>query len=347
MLQISILLATVLSANLAMTPAAWAQQGVKKPDPARPEAQKQEPVHRAPDEKPSAEELEAVQAWRELQGKFEGPKERTRKSFEKYMDQLFSSMTAFVKKYAGTAAALEARHEMALMEIHARQNVERGLKLMAGIYQDSKIYKGVCPDGMRLDVKNYLFVYALALSDQDRYDMAEKLLEPLAKVQSVEGDQARNLLSRIRMGKNLRVGKPLPDFTGWRLHTGEKFSLSEFKGQVVLVQFWATWSRPSVQEMPFVVESYQALREQGFNIIGIALDDDRQEGRQRLLTFTQEQKMVWPQLYDGKAWESALAKQFQIRSIPASFLVDRKGIIRQRDLRGRELMDAVKALLAE
>jgi peroxiredoxin len=357
MLQISILLATVLSANLTLAPAVWAQQEdpgenparqeTEPQEPAESEARKQDPAHPAQEGKPSAEEIKAVEAWRELQGKFEGPAERTRKSFEKYMDQLFTAMTAFAKEFDGTAASLEARHEMALMEIHARQNVDRGLQLMAGIFEDCKKYKGVSPEGMRLDVKHYLFVYALALSDQDRYDQAEKLLEPLAKVQSVEGDQARGLLSRIKMGRNLRIGRPMPDFTGWRLRNGKKFSLSEFKGQVVLVQFWATWSRPCMQEMPFIIESYQALHDLGFNIIGIALDDDRREGRQRLQTYTLEQKMIWPQLYDGKAWESALAQQFQIRSIPASFLLDRKGIIRQRDLRGREMMDAVKALLAE
>ena len=94
----------------------------------------------------------------------------------------------------------------------------------------------------------------------------------------------------------------------------------DYKGKVVLLDFWATWCGPCVAEIPNVVANYEKYHEKGFEILGISLDNANAE--EKLASFTKDKKMPWPQVYDGKGWGAAIGKTYGIDSIPAVFLVD-------------------------
>jgi hypothetical protein len=97
-----------------------------------------------------------------------------------------------------------------------------------------------------------------------------------------------------------------------------------------------------VQEVPNVVKTYQALHPKGFEIVGISFD----QSKKSLESFTKEKEMTWPQYFDGKGWGNKFGIQFDITGIPAMWLVDKKGVL--RDLDGRDgLEEKVKKLLAE
>lgn len=122
--------------------------------------------------------------------------------------------------------------------------------------------------------------------------------------------------------------------------TGEPISLEKYRGQIVLLDFWATWCQPCIAEMPFVKSTYQKYKNQNFEIIGISLDRDFNQ----LTTYLETKGITWPQYYDNGGQISDL---YQVEAIPTTYLIDSKGIIRYANLRGNALENAVRQLVLE
>jgi peroxiredoxin len=155
-------------------------------------------------------------------------------------------------------------------------------------------------------------------------------------------DDALAMVEKMERSAGLAVGKKFPDFQETDTQ-GKPLSLSRFKGKVVLVDFWATWCGPCRVELPNVLSTYNKYHSKGFDIIGISLD----QSREQLDSFVASNKMPWPQYFDGKGWQNKLAQHYGIMGIPATYLVDGQGTIIARDLRGPELEKAVAAALAK
>jgi peroxiredoxin len=140
----------------------------------------------------------------------------------------------------------------------------------------------------------------------------------------------------------LAEGTKFPDFDV-KDTAGKPLSIANYKGKVVLLDFWATWCPPCVRELPNVIKTYEAYHKQGFEVIGISLDKEEP----KLESFTKEKNMTWVQYFDGLVWENKLAVQYGINSIPATFLLDGQGTIIGKDLRGEALKQAVAKALAK
>jgi len=124
---------------------------------------------------------------------------------------------------------------------------------------------------------------------------------------------------------------------------GTEVDLARLRGKVVLVDFWATWCGPCRMEMPNVVATYNRLHKDGFEIVGISLD----QNKDRLIGYAKQAGISWPQYFDGKGWQNDISSKYGVNSIPSAWLVDKKGFVRSTDARGGDLTDQVKALLAE
>ncbi len=124
---------------------------------------------------------------------------------------------------------------------------------------------------------------------------------------------------------------------------GKDVDLANLRGKVVLVDFWASWCAPCIAEMPNVVSAYKKLHDKGFEIIGISLDQDKAKMEGAL----KKHEMTWTQYFDGAGWENKISKSFGITSIPATWLIDKKGMLRETSLRGDALAAGVEKLLAE
>ncbi len=143
----------------------------------------------------------------------------------------------------------------------------------------------------------------------------------------------------------LAVGTAFPDFSVKDL-AGKPLSVANYKGKVVLVDFWATWCGPCVQEMPNVIAAYGKYHDKGFEIIGVSLDDDADKGRDKLTAFITQNKMPWVQYYDGKHWQTDLAVKYGVHQIPTSYLLDGTGKIIALSPRGPDLAPAIEKALA-
>ncbi len=126
---------------------------------------------------------------------------------------------------------------------------------------------------------------------------------------------------------------------------GREVDLAKLKGQVVLVDFWATWCGPCIAELPNVKRVYESYKDQGFTIVGISLD--RSNAEQKLIDFVAKNNMPWPHHFDGKWWENEFAVKNGVKAIPAAWLFDQDGKLVTKSARGQKLEDEVQRLLSE
>lgn len=163
------------------------------------------------------------------------------------------------------------------------------------------------------------------------------------------GKQADQILTALdrqvqdaKIKASLAVGAQFPNFEVKDL-SGQPLSIAAYKGKVLLVDFWATWCGPCVAELPNVLAAYKKYHGHGFDIVGVSLDQDQG----KLTSFIKEHGMSWKQYFDGKGWNNELAVKYGIDSIPSTFLLDGKGTIIARDLRGPALEEALAKQLGK
>jgi thiol-disulfide isomerase/thioredoxin/tetratricopeptide (TPR) repeat protein len=140
--------------------------------------------------------------------------------------------------------------------------------------------------------------------------------------------------------KEISIGKPFPELVFNDLN-GTLINISNLKGKVVLIDFWATWCGPCKREIPGLVELYNQYHNKGFEIIGISLDSDINA----LKKFLTSNHVIWPQYFDGKGWDNEIASRFGIESIPSTVLLDKEGNVIRRCLNGEILRETIEKLL--
>ena len=156
----------------------------------------------------------------------------------------------------------------------------------------------------------------------------------------------------------LNIGDVAPGFSIESLD-GTSFKLSDFKGKVVLLDFWASWCGPCRRDNPHIVSIYDKFNQakfksaNGFEVVSISLDGltDRRgnpkqvNAKQDWLNAVKDDELVWK--FHGselKGWDSEVVKQYHVNSIPSNFLIDEKGFIIAKNLKGPALYATIKRL---
>ena len=132
------------------------------------------------------------------------------------------------------------------------------------------------------------------------------------------------------------AGSVVPDFFATDLD-GNPISLQQYRGKVILLDFWAVWHGPCIAEMPNVKRVYDTYKDQGFDVIGVSLDTDET----RLRNYLKANEIPWRQIFSGRKWKSPLAQQYHIQTIPAPWLIARGGTLISREARGYKLEQLV------
>ena len=188
-------------------------------------------------------------------------------------------------------------------------------------------------------------LFNLYLEDGNK-EAAQKLLDT-ATQRSQEHQVAPQLISAFnQMAQKIKLprkGETMNiKFTGLM---GQDVDLATMKGKVVLVDFWSTECGPCLREIPHMVSMYEKYKDQGFSIISISLD--RAADKEKLKGFIVDNKMPWPQHFDGKGWKSDLARKYGITVMPTTFLIGKDGTVVASNLRGKSLDTTVSQYLSE
>ena len=199
-------------------------------------------------------------------------------------------------------------------------------------------------------------VSLLAFSSYCRYK-TDKDFNTLNNLYKILGKEVKETKRGKKVGKEIEnmgimekarartaVGTPAPDFKG-TTPNGETLSLKEAMGKVTIIDFWASWCGPCVQQTPKLVSIYNEFHHKGLNIIGVSLDNKETEVMWN--TMITERNLNWQHITNYTGWDDPIVKEYGIKGIPEIIVLNSDGIIVARDIEYPELRNKIKELLAE
>ena len=163
------------------------------------------------------------------------------------------------------------------------------------------------------------------------YDPLSKrvLASPTGLTLTAKYDKAR----KIAIGKSVDFTQPDAD--------GKEFKLSSLRGKYVLVDFWASWCVPCRAENPHLLKAYKELKDKGFEIVGVSLDETKAAWQNAV----KHDGMPWIQVSDLKGFKTDIAVQYGITAIPQNFLINPEGVIVAKNLRGEDVNEKIAAFI--
>lgn len=217
---------------------------------------------------------------------------------------------------------------------------EEGMKKLEPQFDElAAQQKQVMRDFLKNNSNSPIAIYVL--NKYADYDINLAEIEPMfnklgKNIRNTPG--GKDFASGLEAAKKTAVGQPALDFAQPDAD-GRNVSLAAYKGKYVLIGFWASWCGPCRAENPNVLKAYSRFRDKGFDVLSVSLDDKRE----KWLAAIQADNLQWTQVSDLKGWKNDVAEKYGIRAIPQNLLIDPRGNIIAKNLRG----DALEKKLEE
>jgi len=182
--------------------------------------------------------------------------------------------------------------------------------------------------------------FAASSLDQSKYET--ELIAYAEEVKSVfpKNKAVQAFVNKMEGIKPVSVGQTAPQFE-LNDPEGKLVKLSDFKGKYVLLDFWASWCAPCREENPNIVKQYETFKSKGFTVLGVSLDEDKADW----INAIKNDGLNWSHVSELKRWDGKVTIQYKVEGIPASFLLDPKGKIIAKNLRGAELQTFLQKML--
>lgn len=180
--------------------------------------------------------------------------------------------------------------------------------------------------------------YAVSTLDPELAESELIAYSEKIKEQFKDNAMVNQFREEIEKLKRLAVGQVAPEIEAYTTNN-KAVKLSEYRGKYVLVDFWASWCMPCRKENPNLVRLYNTYKNQGFEILGVSLDNNPGSWMRAI----EEDKLTWTNISDLKAWSSDVIIDYRIKAIPSSVVLDPEGKIIAKNLRSKELEDFLQS----
>ncbi|NUO08383.1 MAG: redoxin domain-containing protein [Candidatus Brocadia sp.] len=247
---------------------------------------------------------------------------------KKYYEEALKELNTLTGKYAETEEALEAKFYIGAVYSEMR-NFDEAIKCFDAVLKQEEMHRNFRARTLYFKAKALLAKGDLAKAKETVSEL--RLIEPRA------ADSFGSELSGM-----VRIGAEAPTFNVMDFK-GNPVDLSKCKGNVVIIDFWATWCDPCIQEFPKVKKMYSRFKDKGVQFIGISLDDDIED----LRGFVNQEAIEWPQIFDGKRWRGEIPALYHIQSIPTMVVLDRESRVRYIGNDAENASQIVTTLLSE
>ncbi|KAB2834819.1 MAG: redoxin domain-containing protein [Candidatus Brocadia sp.] len=250
------------------------------------------------------------------------------KDAKKYYEEALKDLNALIDKYAKTDEALQARFYIGAV-YYEINNFKDAITSFDTVLKQGEIDRNFKARTLYFKAKSLV-----ALGD---ITAARETVTELRQIEPRAADSFGHEMSGM-----VRVGMDAPLFNVVDFR-GTSVDLSKYKGNITILNFWATWADTCLQEFPKFKKMYNKFKNKGVQFIGISLDDDIED----LRGFTKQETVEWPQIFDGKRWKGTLPSLYNIQMIPTIVVLDRENKVRYIGGEADSVNQIVTTLLSE